>query len=137
MPQLVVRRRGESPLSSVFAAVHEPFQPQPFLTAVRSLPLDPPGQGAVALEVGHGDLLDTIICTCDEPPYPERRLPGGIAVRGRLAVLRQRADQVVAAWLIDGLSLTKGDFTLSSQAARYEGTIESATRKAEGARRMP
>jgi hypothetical protein len=132
MPQLVVRRRGESPLSSVFAAVHEPFRPQPFLTAVRSLPLDPPGQGAVALEVGHGDLLDTIICTGDEPPYPERRLPGGITVRGRLAVLRQRANQVVAAWLIDGLSLKKGEFTLTSPAARYEGTIESATRKAEG-----
>jgi hypothetical protein len=29
----------------------------------------------------------------------------------------------VAAWLIDGLSLSKGDFTLSSPQARYEGTI--------------
>jgi len=35
--------------------------------------------------------------------------------------------------LIDGLSLTKGEFALRSQTARHEGTIESATRKAAGA----
>jgi len=132
MPQLVVRRHGESPLTSVVAAVHEPFQPQPFLSTVRSLPLDPPSPWAVALDVAHGDQLDTIISTCDEPPYPERRLPNGIAVRGRLAVLRQRGNQVIAAWLIEGLSLTKGDFSLNSKIARYEGQIDSATRKTAG-----
>jgi hypothetical protein len=78
-------------------------------------------------------VVDTIVSTCDEPPYTERHLPGGIAVRGRLAVVRQRDGQVVAAWLIDGASVTKGDFSLPMPTARYEGTIESATRKDDGA----
>ena len=59
------------------------------------MPFEPAGPWAAALEVAHGDTIDTIISTCDEPPFPERRLPGGIAVRGRLAVLRQRGDHVV------------------------------------------
>jgi hypothetical protein len=133
MPQLVVRRRGEAPLASLFAAVHEPFQPEPFLGDVRALPLDPPGEGAVALEVCHGDVRDTIVCTLDDPPYPERQLPGGIRIEGRLGVLRQRAGQVLAAWLVDGTRLAKGDFALTSEAARHEGTIQAATRKADGA----
>ena len=124
---------AKSPLSSVFAAVHEPFKSQPFLGEVRSLPLDPPTKARSRCEVAHGDFIDTVVCTCDEPPYTERHLPDGTSVRGRLAVLREHDGQVVAAWLIDGLSVTKGDFTLSVPAARYEGTIESATRKDDGA----
>jgi hypothetical protein len=133
MPQLVVRRRGQALLESVFAAVHEPFRPEPFLGEVQAVPLDPPGACAVALEVRHGDVCDTIVSTLDEPPYPERRLPGGIYLQGRLGVLRERAGRVLAAWLVDGTRLGKGDFALTCKPARWEGTFESATRKADGA----
>ncbi|MFH1266084.1 MAG: heparinase II/III family protein [Planctomycetota bacterium] len=133
MPQLVVRRSGEAPLAGVFAAVHEPFRPEPFLGDVLALPLEESDDYAVALKVPHGDLEDTIVSTLDEPPYPERRLSGGIRFQGRLGVLRERAGKVVAAWLVDGISLGKGDFVLTCEAPRWEGTIESATRKADGA----
>ena len=133
MPQLVARRCGQAPLASLFAAVHEPFQPEPFIDGVRMLPLDPPGADCVAVEVRHGDTVDTVISTLDEPPYPERRLPDGIGIQGRLGILRQRAGEVSAAWLVDGTRLSKHGFALTSQAARYEGTIDSATRKADGA----
>lgn len=133
MPQLVVRRRGPAPLEGVFAAVHEPFRPEPFLTKVAPLALDPPDDDAVALKVHHGDLVDTIVSTLDEPPYPERRLPGGIRIRGRLAVVRQRAGRVVAAWLIDGSLLSRNQFSLTCKTPRITGVIESATRRADGA----
>ncbi|MBI3911110.1 MAG: heparinase II/III family protein [Armatimonadetes bacterium] len=133
MPQLVARRRGTAPLGNVFAAVHEPFRPQPFIREIRRLPLDPASAFAVALEVRHGDFTDTILSTLDEPPYPERRLPGGIVVSGRLAVVRERAGRVVAAWLVDGTRVAKGDFALTLEAPRYEGVLESATRRADGA----
>ena len=133
MPHLVARRRGQAPFASLFAAVHEPFQPQPFVDGVRVLPLDPPGADCIAIEVRHGDTVDTIISTLDEPPYPERRLPDGIAVQGRLGILRQRAGKVSAAWLVDGTRLSQGNFVLTCDAPRYEGVIDSATRKADGA----
>jgi hypothetical protein len=133
MPQLILRRRGPAPLESLFAAVHEPFRGGPFLGTVRSLPLDPPEAGAVALEVEHGDLRDTIISTLDDPPYPERRLPEGVSLQGRLGILRRQGDRVVEAWLVDGTRLAQGEFVLTNANARYEGTLKSATRKADGA----
>jgi heparinase II/III-like protein len=133
MPQLVARRSGQAPLASLFAAVHEPFQPEPFIDGVRVLPLDPAGADCVAIEVRHGEIVDTIISTLDKPPYHERRLPDGIAIQGRLGILRQRAGKVTAAWLVDGTRLSKHGFALTCGAPRHEGTIASATRKADGA----
>jgi hypothetical protein len=132
MPQLVVRRVGAAPLISTFVAVHEPFDGQPFLQDVRRLPLDP-AAGGVALEVRHGDWTDTIVSTLDDPPYPERQLPGGMVVRGRLAVVRERAGRVTGAWLIDGASVSKSDFVLKLNNPRYEGVIQAATRTEDGA----
>ncbi len=133
MPQLVARRSGPAPLSNTFVAVHEPFARQPFLGLVRRLSLDPSTEFGVALEVRHGDWTDTIMSTLDEPPYPERKLPGGLVLNGRLAVVRERAGQVVAAWLVDGTRVAKGDFVGTLDTPRYEGVLESALRKGDGA----
>ncbi len=133
MPHLVVRRRQDAPLESLFAAVHEPFEAKLFIGEVRALPLEPSGKGCVAMEVRHGDVVDTIVSTMAEPPYAERRLPDGTAIKGRLGILRQRGGKVTAAWLVDGTRLSKGDFALTCDTARYEGTIDSATRRADGA----
>jgi hypothetical protein len=132
MPQLVVRRQGAAPLASSFVAVHEPFSRQPFLQDVRRLSLEP-AEGGVALEVRHGDYTDTIMSTLDDPPYTERRLPSGLTVSGRLAVVREKAGRVVAAWLLDGARVSKGDFALTLEKPRYEGVIEVASREADGA----
>src|SRR5205814_5583738 len=123
MPQLVVRRSGIAPLRSVFVAVHEPFRSQPFVSEVQNVPLDPSAEFSVALQVQHTAGTDTVISTLDEPPYPERRLPGGIVMQGRLGVVRERAGKVVAAWLVDGTRLAKGDFTAKLATPRYEGEL--------------
>jgi hypothetical protein len=156
MPQLVARRRGTAPLASLFAAIHEPFGTAPFLQSVRrmgtgtrgrrALAAEPTAPGAgprgrqgaatesgVALEVRHGDVTDTIISTDDTAPYPLRRLPNGLSLRGRLAVVREKAGRVIAAWLVEGERVTKGDFTLKCDHPSYEGVIESAQRAADGA----
>jgi hypothetical protein len=132
MPQLVVRRQGAAPLASLFTAVHEPFRGEPFLSDVRALPLTPPGDGAVALQIRHADTVDTVISTLDRPPYPRRSAPGGIVFCGRLAVLRVRAGQVIAAALIEGESLEKGPFVLKCKSARYQGSLDAALRTAAG-----
>ncbi|MBM4047412.1 MAG: hypothetical protein FJ279_20085, partial [Planctomycetes bacterium] len=134
MPQVVARRRGPAPLTSAFVAVHEPFKPSAaggFVREVRALPLDPPAEFGVALEVLHGEFTDTILSLPD--PVGERRLPNGVVARARLAVVREQGGKVVAAWLVDGTQVSKGDFTLKLEEPRYEGVIESATRKADGA----
>ncbi len=51
MPHLLVRRTGEAPLASTFAAVHEPFAGEPFVGAVEAVPLEPADDSAVALRV--------------------------------------------------------------------------------------
>jgi hypothetical protein len=130
MPQLVVRRRGSAPLESLFAAVHEPFREKPFLDQVRAAAIETGGRVA-AIEIIRGDLKDTIISTGDTPPYPERRV-NRIALRGRLGIVRQRADRVLAAWLIDGVGLSCGDVNLNCPTGRYEGAITSVTRKSDG-----
>jgi hypothetical protein len=133
MPQLLVRRRGEGPLVSVFAAVEEPYQGQPFLRQVERLELTPADEYAVALRVTHGQTVDTLISTLDEPPYPERRTPDGIAFRGQLGILRQVAGQPTEAWLFEGERLAAEGWSVETKISRYAGEIESATRRAEGA----
>lgn len=54
-------------------------------------------------------------------------------MKGRIAVIRERAGQVVAAWLIDGERVAKWRFVLAGKTARCEGIIESSARKADGA----
>jgi hypothetical protein len=133
MPQLVARRRGAESLASTFVAVHEPYRSKPFLGQVRSLSLSPAADFSAALEVRHGDYTDTIVSTLDEPPYAERKLPGGVAINGRLAVIRERGGQVVAMWLVDGTRVAKGTAVCTAAKPRHEGTIESAPRKLAGA----
>ncbi|MDH7568549.1 MAG: heparinase II/III family protein [Armatimonadota bacterium] len=131
MPQLIVRRRGEAPLSSLFAAVHQPFAGTPFLSEVRPLPIEP-ADGAAALQVRHGNCVDTILSTLDMPPYPERTADG-VRLRGRLGIVRRQQGRVSHAWLFEGESLSAGDFRLAPDRGFLSGSILAAMRKAAGA----
>jgi len=134
MPQLVVRRRGDAPLTTTFAAVEEPFYGQPFIDAVEPVSIEPTVDGCVALSVQHGDSLDTIISTLDEPPYPERRTIDGIVLRGKLGIVRREGDRVTGMWLFEGEALSvEGQDALNTAVGCLSGTIESATRKLDGA----
>jgi len=133
MPHLLVRRQAEAPLHSLFAAVHEPFEGQPFISRVERLELTPTEENAIALRVTHGKTVDTILSTLDEPPYPERSTPDGFRLQGRLGIVRQVQGQTSAAWLFEGEKLAAGGFFLDSERACYRGPVEAATRRADGA----
>jgi len=133
MPQLVVRKTGQGPLDSVFVAVEEPFDGKTFLTAIEPVALTPPGAGAVALRVTHGDSVDTIISTLDEAPYPERKTASGVSMRGRLGIVRQRGEETLGAWLFQGEELGCKQWRISTETGGYAGEISAATRKAQGA----
>lgn len=132
MPQLVVRRRGEAPLMSTFAAVEEPFSGHPFVEDVRLLTVTPADSQAVALQVTHAGGVDTIISTLDAPPYPERVTSNGVGLKGRLGVVRQVAGETTAGWLFEGEALAAGGRRLAAQRSRYEGGVVGATRKRDG-----
>ncbi len=135
MPQLVVRRRGESPLRSTFAAVEEPFSATPFIQRVERVSLTPADPDALGLRIFHGVWVDTLISTLDDPPYTERRTADGITLRGRLGMVRRRGleGEVVGAWLFEGKRLSAGRQRVESSAGRLAGEIEGAMRKCDGA----
>jgi hypothetical protein len=131
MPQLILRRQGEGTLTSLFAAVEEPYAGRPFLTGVQPLAVTPADAYVAALQVSHGDGVDTIISTLDDAPYPER-VAGGVRLQGRLGIVRRQAGKVVAAWLLQGESLSGEGFGVTCQTAAYTGEIEGALRRADG-----
>jgi len=133
MPQLLVRRSSDAPLAGVFAAVEEPYSEMPFISSVEPVALTPPDDTAVALRVTHGDTIDTIISTLDEPPYPERATADGITIKGRLGIIRQVEGKTAAVWLFDGVALTADDWSVKPEIGSYAGAIVGATRKLDGA----
>ena len=132
MPQLVARRRGEAPLQTTFVAIEEPFLGEPFIKAARPLELSPSTDGAVALEVTHGNITDTIISTLDAAPYPVRTTAGGVSLKGRLGIVRHRGGEFIGAWVFEGEAFSGPDFDMKMGTARYTGQIQAATRKADG-----
>lgn len=132
MPHLVVRRQSATaPLDSTFAAVMEPFAGEPFIQSVEAVPPSSAAPGAVALRVRHGQTEDLIVSTLGEPPFAEC-VADGARLRGRLGIIRRAQGQPQGLWLLDGEALADGNMTVS-ETRRYQGTIESATRKADGA----
>jgi hypothetical protein len=132
MPQLAARRVGEAPLHTVFVAVEEPFDGEPFLSRVRRLDVSPPDDDCVALEVTAGGVTDTIISTVDEEPFVER-VAGGVTIEGRLGVVRRSDGRVTGMWLFEGRALSADGQRIASDASAYTGAIEGATRKLDGA----
>jgi hypothetical protein len=132
MPKLLVRREGRAPLRSTFCTVLEPFTGEPFLAWAERVPIEPDGDGCVALRVQHGDLQDTIISTLDGPPYPLRQTPDGISLRGRLGIVRRRDSAVTGLWLFEGTELSAAGSRVASPTGAYEGTVVSSARKPDG-----
>ncbi len=132
MPQLVVRRRGEAPLETSFVAIEEPFSERTFIDSVEPLAVQPPAEGVVALRVTHGDTVDTIISTLDEPPYSERISADGVSLRGRLGIARRQAGKTTAMWLFEGEELLCGQWHFSTERGAYRGEIAGALRQADG-----
>lgn len=132
MPHLAARRTGEAPLQTLFAAVEEPLDGRPFLDGVRHLDISPAGDDCVAMEVTCGTTTDTIICTLDQEPFPERTA-GDVTLAGRLGIVRRSDGAITGMWLFDGRELSAAGHSLALGVAAYTGTIEAAPRIADGA----
>ena len=133
MPQLVARRAGAAPFASTFVAVEEPFAGKPFISRAQAVPVAPADEGAVALRVAYGHTVDTIICTLDREPYPERTTSTGVAIRGRLGIVRQVAGKTTGLWLFEGHRLAAGSDVIDARDASHKGRIVAATRGDDGA----
>lgn len=134
MPQLAARRGGDAPAHTVFAAVEEPFLGEPAIDAVAALSVSPEDPNCVAFQVTSGEIVDTIISTLDQEPFPER-VVGDITLRGRLAIVRRIGGEVTDMWLFEGRELTAGQARLQADRSAFDGVIEVATRRADGAER--
>jgi hypothetical protein len=133
MPKVMVRRQGEGPLQSTFAAVHEPWSGKPFLGEVKRLKVTPDDGLCVAFQVKHGGATDTIISTMDSGTYPERVTETGVRLRGRLGVVREEAGRVAGAWLLEGTHLAGKNWSLQTPVAEYTGDLTAVQREADGA----
>ena len=132
MPKLLVRRTGEGPLESTFAAVYEPWSGRPLLGEVRRLKVTPDDNRVVAVQVRHGAATDTILSTLDEAPYPERVTETGLKLRGRLGIVREEEGKVVGVWLFEGTSFAGKGWGLQGAVDALTGEVSGATRKAAG-----
>jgi hypothetical protein len=135
MPQLLVRRQAPAgPLDSIFAAVLEPFSGAPFIQSVERLPLTTAPPGAVALRIKSGPLEDLLLSNPQEAPFSECATADGATLRGRLGLIRRVNGKPQSLWLFSGERLADGAQVLTAQSAGYLGSLEGATRRADGAR---
>jgi hypothetical protein len=130
MPKLIVRRQGEGPLQSTFAAVHEPWSQQAFLTDVKRLKVTPEDGQCVALQVRHGKATDTIISATDSGV--ERVTETGIKLCGRLGVVREEEGKIVGMWLFDGTSFVGKNWAVQGADTSFAGEITGTVRKLDG-----
>jgi len=132
MPKLIIRKKGKPPLQSTFAMVEEPYQGEPFISKIERVKLDPQDEHSVALRVTHGETVDTIISTLDNPPYKERFTTSGIKMLGRLGVVRQVSGVTKGVWLFDGNTLIIDGKGIKNSIGQYKGVLLDALRKESG-----
>ncbi len=97
IPQLLVRRQGESSLESTFIGVLEPHRGAPFIRQIRRIPvlgaIDPGERGAgdVALEVELHDGRTDLVVSCDLVAGPrDIRIPEwGLRLNGDFCWMRR------------------------------------------------
>ena len=133
MPKLIVRKKGEAPLQSIFAAVEEPFQGKPFISKVERVDLGPQNENVVAIHVTHGETVDTIISTLDEPPYKELYIADrGIRMQGKLGIVRQVSGKTERMWLFNGNMLQIGGKGITENLGQYSGVLLDTFRREDG-----
>ncbi|MFP3903281.1 MAG: heparinase II/III family protein [Armatimonadota bacterium] len=129
MPQMVVRRTGEAPLSTVFTMVEEPFSEATFIDTVERLQVQPDDTDAVALRIRHGEIVDTVLAS----PSKDTCSADGITLAGRLGIVRHDQGRVTGMWLFEGTELQCAGAAVEAPAASYSGTIAGAQRISDGA----
>ena len=128
MPIFLVRREGPAPLSSCFAAVHEPYEGAPFLKEV-SVEAVEGGEDAVVLRVRHHGVTDHIVHRGRPDRGPLR--VGDLCMAGEVGFVREREGVVEEMGLWGGTELRWRDGVLWGGGV-YEGEVVGILRKGAG-----
>jgi hypothetical protein len=125
MPIWLIRRKGPRPLSSCFAAVHEPYEGDPAIESVRRVEADGP-EGAVVLAVEHRGGTDYV--SQQTEPGDEPIVADEMQMTGEVAFVRVREGkpEVMALW--GGSELRWRDWILTA-AGSYQGQVCRSLRK--------
>ncbi len=127
MPIFLLRRKGPAPLSSHFAAVHEPFDRAPFVDDVRVEALD---GDAVGISVRHHGVVDHFVYR--EGSGHEDVAMGDLSLTGEVGFVRERDGQPEMMGLWGGTLLKWKQAALEGSGA-YEGEVTGTLRRDAGA----
>ncbi len=127
MPIFLLRRKGTSPLSSRFIAVHEPFSGSPFIEDVRLETLD---GDAVGIAVSHHGVVDHIVYRGG--PGDNAISIGDLSLNGEVGFVRERdgRPEMMGLW---GGTLLKWDQIVLEGSGAYEGEVTGTLRTEAGA----
>ena len=127
MPIFLLRRKGTPPLSSRFAAVHEPFSGKPFVDDVRVEMLD---GDAVGITVSHHGVVDHIVYRGG--PGDNAISIGDLSLNGEVGFVRARdgRPELMGLW---GGTLLKWDQVVLEGSGAYQGEVTGTLRTDAGA----
>ena len=128
MPIFLLRRKGPRPLTSRFAAVHEPFDAAPFLENV-SLETVSGDENAIAVSIQHHGVTDHIV---HRPEADDREIAvGDLRLKGQVGFVRERDGVPEMMGLWGGSELRWGNHVLTGSGV-YSGSLTGAHRTDEG-----
>ena len=131
-PLLAHIGRDEQQLRSRFVTLIEPYQSQRHIAAVTRLEAEGSYSGAV-IELANG--CRDLILASDTPGQPVEAQ--GLSVMGELGMIRLRGEDVEAAHLLRGTSLSYKDCLVSISAGREECKITVVDREANSVTVVP
>ena len=129
MPIFLARRDGPPPLSSCFAAVHEPYSERPFLEDV-SIRTQQDQDGMIYLQVRHHGVVDHIVHQGQKDHHGV--WIDGLYLQGEMGFVRERDGIPEAMGLWGGIEIRWGDYVLSGSGT-FSGQVTGVRRKADGA----
>ncbi len=123
MPIMLLRKNGPAPLSSLFVAVHEPFDASPFIQQVVLNQIET----GIVLSVVHHTVTDHIIYRTSSHPVAS----GDLHLEGDLGFVREQngVPQMMGLW--GGSRLTWKNHALNGNGI-YEGLVLKTQRKDAG-----
>ena len=125
MPIFLARRRGETPLQSCFAAVHEPYDADPFLEKV-SVDVCGDGEDGICIAATYDGVTDILVHS-GAGAAGEVSI-GGLWAQGEMAFVRQEGGRVRAMGLWGGGEVRWGDAVLTGSGT-HSGTVLRAFRE--------
>ncbi len=121
----LIQSRLGTDVNSQFVSVIEPYEKTPFIKSVRRLKVehsaDEDSVAAVAIDLVDG--RTDIVIGCEEPTAV--KVESGIDFDGTYALVRLVDGQVTTMRMAGGTLLQVGDFSLSTSAAAYTGTVKA------------